>query len=387
MQDSVLIEKTSRLKTSLQNWAKGAGLWDGDAFTTYLDHFDCIPDTPYVLLLISESYLYEFLSEYSDGEKLVEFEGMLEELGFAYERLDNVTWGFYPNDEDDALRYKELLEWNFLCSLVKPDFLDVYKEIYEFLSLYPDRLAQVDPRDFEYFLDGVFRNNGITSVVGPGSGDGGVDLRLYENNVLGDITTLVQAKRYSKTNPVGLEAVQALSAAVEDERTNRGMLVTTSRFLPGASAFAARQNSRLLLKTSDDIVNWMCTASERMAARRSEACELNNIRRIVENSDATCVGRVFHSTWGYNMTINSFAICVLESPGAGVLLPLNNSTVQGNNFQGAEIPNLRDDGLVLLKPDQAFTAKKSLGEKMYFSAGGKYYYPWNQKPARFDYMD
>lgn len=64
---------------------------------------------------------------------------------------------------------------------------------------------------------------------------------------IGDILTLVQAKRYAGTRSIELEAVSALSGVVEDERANRGLLVTTSRFLPSSVSFAARQKGRVVL--------------------------------------------------------------------------------------------------------------------------------------------
>lgn len=40
-------------------------------------------------------------------------------------------------------------------------------------------------RDFEKFLDAVMRNNGYRTELGPGAGDGGVDIRLYCSDIVG----------------------------------------------------------------------------------------------------------------------------------------------------------------------------------------------------------
>jgi len=105
-------------------------------------------------------------------------------------------------------------------------------------------------------LDAVFRNQGYRTELGPGWSDGGVDLRLYRKDSIGEICTLVQVKRYSPTNPIRLEAVAALAAIVDHEKANRGLFVTTSRFLPGVQKFAEKQIRRISLANSADIARW-----------------------------------------------------------------------------------------------------------------------------------
>ena len=43
---------------------------------------------------------------------------------------------------------------------------------------------------------------------------------------------------------------------VDDQRSHRGLFVTTSRYPPGSREFAARQNQRLILATSKDVADW-----------------------------------------------------------------------------------------------------------------------------------
>ena len=142
------------------------------------------------------------------------------------------------------------------CGLVVLDFAAISLELIEYFARHPERLHQLEWRKFEELLEAIFRNQGYRTELGPGRGDRGVDLRLIQKDSIGDLVTLVQAKRYSPANPIGLEAVAALYAVVEDERANRGLFVTTSRYLPSAQQFAQRQNRRLVLADGDEVAKW-----------------------------------------------------------------------------------------------------------------------------------
>ena len=137
-----------------------------------------------------------------------------------------------------------------------PDFNEVNQELMDYVASHPEELASLHWRHLETLIAAVFRNHGYETVLGTGSHDQGVDLRLVHKDCLGEIVTLVQVKRYATDNPIGLEAVQALSGAVEAERANRGLLVTSSRFLPGAKAFAKKLGSRLILCGPADVARW-----------------------------------------------------------------------------------------------------------------------------------
>jgi len=147
-------------------------------------------------------------------------------------------------------------EFDSTCRLIIPDFETITHELMAYFAEHPEKLQEMEWRKFEELLDAIFRNQGYDTELGPGSGDGGVDLRLIQKDNIGKVLTLVQAKRYKSENPIGLEAVQALHGVVDDQRAHRGLFVTTSRYLPGARQFAARQNERLILADSDKVADW-----------------------------------------------------------------------------------------------------------------------------------
>ncbi len=150
----------------------------------------------------------------------------------------------------------EAAKFDRTCQLIVPDFQQINLELMAYLGKHPERLQDLEWRKFEELLDAIFKNQGYHTELGPGSNDGGVDLRLIQKDSIGQVITLVQAKRYKAENPIDLQAVQALHGVVDDQRAHRGLFVTTSRYLPVAKNFAARQNGRLMLATSKEVATW-----------------------------------------------------------------------------------------------------------------------------------
>lgn len=79
-----------------------------------------------------------------------------------------------------------------------------------------------------------------------GTGDGGVD-GVIDQDKLGLQRIYVQAKRYAADNTVGREAIQAFVGALHGRNVSNGIFITTSRFSPGANAYAEGIGSRIIL--------------------------------------------------------------------------------------------------------------------------------------------
>ncbi|WP_206503079.1 restriction endonuclease [Streptomyces chrestomyceticus] len=99
----------------------------------------------------------------------------------------------------------------------------------------PD-LFTMDPIAFEGLVAELFRAMGMQAVTTQRSGDGGVDVDALDSDPIRGGKIIVQVKRYRNTVPP--TAVRDLFGTVQSEGANKGVLVTTSRFGPGAHAFA-----------------------------------------------------------------------------------------------------------------------------------------------------
>jgi hypothetical protein len=166
-----------------------------------------------------------------------------------HQRMEEVLRGGL---EKPCWDWRDVAEWQVFV----PDFCEVSRELIEYFASHPEALEVLHWRRFEELIAAIFKNHGYETILGTGSHDQGIDLRLIQKDTIGVLVTLVQVKRYATNNPVGLEAVQALAGAVDAERANRGLLVTSSRFLPGAKAFANKLGSRLVLCEPADVAKW-----------------------------------------------------------------------------------------------------------------------------------
>jgi hypothetical protein len=146
---------------------------------------------------------------------------------------------------------------NRITGAIVPDFTIISEELLRFMQKNPNMQQYLHWRKFEEMLATVFKNLGYDVELGPGSGDGGIDLRLIQRSDIGTVLTLVQAKRYSENNTINLQPIQALFGALNDEGATNAVLVTTSRFDPAAHRFAEKNRYRLELADPITIQRWI----------------------------------------------------------------------------------------------------------------------------------
>ncbi|MFP1602958.1 restriction endonuclease [Microbacterium sp. 2216-1] len=89
-----------------------------------------------------------------------------------------------------------------------------------------------------------------------GSNDEGVD-GLINQDALGLDQVYIQAKRYKEGNNVGREAIQAFVGALHGFGASRGVFLTTSAFTSGASEYANKVPSRIILIDGSRLVELM----------------------------------------------------------------------------------------------------------------------------------
>lgn len=97
-------------------------------------------------------------------------------------------------------------------------------------------------RVFERNVATYFRGRGYDAHVTPCTADGGFDVRAQQ----AEDVVLIQCKRYSAANPVGVEVVRALAGVVASQPGTRGLVITSSRFTADARAFAKRASIQLI---------------------------------------------------------------------------------------------------------------------------------------------
>jgi hypothetical protein len=225
----------------ITEWLKARGLPADPGNNVFcmpwLPHYDQRPQSVALAMAIESHEILQQLNFELD----IEWYDFVESLGLSVALWDHTTYWFYPEDEFLKHALVEQLAFEWSARLVAPDVAVIYDEIFEYFSSRPGRMHELHHRAFEEMLSSVFLAQGYKTTLGPGSGDEGVDIRLVENTVYGESVTVVQAKRYKK--PIDLQWVASLLGVTYDQKADRGLFVTSSRYLPSAQRFANRQSS------------------------------------------------------------------------------------------------------------------------------------------------
>ena len=103
----------------------------------------------------------------------------------------------------------------------------------------PSRLDEIAPRAFEELIARLYNNLGYDVTVTPVTRDGGADV-VARLSLPGQkpLVSVVECKRYSPGNSVGVDIVQRLYSAMQPFGAERGVVVTTSRFTEAARKLA-----------------------------------------------------------------------------------------------------------------------------------------------------
>ncbi|MBN1472841.1 MAG: restriction endonuclease [Syntrophaceae bacterium] len=87
------------------------------------------------------------------------------------------------------------------------------------------------------------------------SGDGGIDGIIKEDR-LGLDVVYIQAKRWDN-NPVGRPDVMQFAGALQAQKANKGIFITTSRFTDDARSYVSQIGSKIVLIDGEQLTNYM----------------------------------------------------------------------------------------------------------------------------------
>lgn len=133
----------------------------------------------------------------------------------------------------------------------------IEQKFINYLQANPEKLEYMHWRNFERLTAEFFKRSNYKVELGPGSNDGGVDLRVFD---LSDNTKpyiIVQCKRHSITNEVKIETVKSFYTDVEFEGARKGLIATTSRIAPGGKKVATIRRYPLEFAENEEIKRWV----------------------------------------------------------------------------------------------------------------------------------
>ena len=118
-----------------------------------------------------------------------------------------------------------------------------------------ERIAELSPNGFEKLVGEFLRAKGFSNIkVTGGPNDKGIDGNC-ELSFIG-LKVAFQAKRYQPQDSVGIRDVQRLQGSLI-AGYDRGILVTTSSFSPGAKNFVEEEKAQIRLVDGEELVQQM----------------------------------------------------------------------------------------------------------------------------------
>jgi len=121
----------------------------------------------------------------------------------------------------------------------------------------PRSVIHLNPKNFERLVGRLLEEMGYESVVvqSKGSWDEGVDVTAYyhEERLKGRerFKMVCQCKRYGQSKLVGSEVVNTMVASLKSAQAGRGVIITTSDFLPAARELARSHQQIELIRGTE----------------------------------------------------------------------------------------------------------------------------------------
>ncbi len=179
------------------------------------------------------------------GELLVQ-QGIAQDYS-PWNKIRRVDW-------KDSADLKELFESESLKTFYG-SFID--QRYIDYLANNFDDLGQIHWRKFEALTAEFFKKEGYYVEIGPGRSDGGVDVRVYKENVDKENPPLIliQCKRWK--DQVQQETVKALWADVDYEKATSGLIVTSSTVAFGAKEVCSARGYNIDFAENDKLKQWI----------------------------------------------------------------------------------------------------------------------------------
>lgn len=134
------------------------------------------------------------------------------------------------------------------------------KEINELIAALaknPNALYTLNPRQFEELVAELFASHGYKVQLTSQTRDGGYDIMAIHKDELGlDTTFLVECKKYSKDNKVGVSPIRQLHGVKDYLNVSKGIIVTTSSFTADARKHASSRYDLQLIDYAQ-ITEWI----------------------------------------------------------------------------------------------------------------------------------
>lgn len=118
----------------------------------------------------------------------------------------------------------------------------------------PKIIDDISPREFEEMVCELLDKQGYEVRLTKQTRDGGKDIIVVQNSVLGEFCIYVECKKYDMSNPISVKLVRELYGTVMADNATAGMIITTSYFTKDAKEYQNKIKHRMKLKDYNDLI-------------------------------------------------------------------------------------------------------------------------------------
>ena len=118
----------------------------------------------------------------------------------------------------------------------------------------PNIIYNMSSREFEEMVCELLDKQGYDVKLTKQTRDGGKDIIVVQNSVLGEFCIYVECKKYDMSNPISVKLVRELYGTVMADNATAGMIITTSYFTKDAKEYQNKIKHRMTLKDYNDLI-------------------------------------------------------------------------------------------------------------------------------------
>lgn len=135
------------------------------------------------------------------------------------------------------------------------DISSVNTSILSNIAKEPDLIHKCSPREFEELVCEMLDKKGYKVNLTNQTRDGGKDIIIVENNLLGSFLIYVECKHYSPDRLIGVNLVRELYGTISADEATAGLLITSSYFSKDAINFKNKVKHRISLMDYVELIS------------------------------------------------------------------------------------------------------------------------------------
>ena len=105
----------------------------------------------------------------------------------------------------------------------------------------------MEDRQFEFLVAELFEKKGYKVTPTPQTWDGGKDIFILEEKIIGTFLYYVECKKNAPERPVGVRVIRELYGTLTHDRATAGIVVTSSFFTKPAKSFVEKIKHQMSL--------------------------------------------------------------------------------------------------------------------------------------------